>query len=272
MAFAKRHAGPWENSPSTATPIDATTLTAYDDALLALFSIDPATSDVPVWDGSKFAPGKLTAASIGTSAGIAKSQLAPLGIVDADIAPDANIDPTKIAGGGGDGGGGAPSELPGVIKAYGGGSAPSGYLFCDGSAVSRTTYADLFAAIGTNYGVGDNSSTFNIPDGRGRDLIGRGSNANIAALGANEGQAESARQPWHNHDLSNHTHYVDHTHTVDIGVTTSFDVGNVPRTDYGSPGTYGTSASSAPNSGGPSTNLSGWGSPAFLVVNFIIKT
>ena len=49
-----------------------------------------------------------------------------------------------------------------------GASLPSGYLWADGSAVSRTTYASLFAAIGTTHGVGDGSSTFNLPDKRGR--------------------------------------------------------------------------------------------------------
>jgi microcystin-dependent protein len=50
--------------------------------------------------------------------------------------------------------------------------APSGFLVCDGSAVSRSTYAALFAAIGTRYGVGDGSGTFNIPDLRGEFLRG----------------------------------------------------------------------------------------------------
>lgn len=50
--------------------------------------------------------------------------------------------------------------------------APSGYLFCNGSEVSRTTYADLFAKIGTLYGEGDGSTTFNIPELRGRFIQG----------------------------------------------------------------------------------------------------
>lgn len=62
---------------------------------------------------------------------------------------------------------------PGLIMAYGGSSAPQGWLMCDGTAVSRTTYAALFAAIGTAFGSGDGSSTFNLPDFRGRFLRGR---------------------------------------------------------------------------------------------------
>jgi len=50
----------------------------------------------------------------------------------------------------------------------------SGWLLCDGSSVSRTTYGTLFAAIGTRYGVGDGSTTFTLPDFRGRSPIGAG--------------------------------------------------------------------------------------------------
>lgn len=51
----------------------------------------------------------------------------------------------------------------GTILPFGGNSAPTGFLLCDGSAVSRTTYATLFAVIGTTYGSGDGSTTFNLP-------------------------------------------------------------------------------------------------------------
>lgn len=53
----------------------------------------------------------------------------------------------------------------GAISAYGGDTAPTGWLICDGSAISRTTYADLYAVIGTKFGAGDGSTTFNLPDG-----------------------------------------------------------------------------------------------------------
>lgn len=52
----------------------------------------------------------------------------------------------------------------GIIIPWGVASPPSGFLLCDGAAVSRTTYADLFAVVGTTYGVGDGSTTFNVPD------------------------------------------------------------------------------------------------------------
>lgn len=56
---------------------------------------------------------------------------------------------------------------PGIIAEFGNETPPSGWLECDGTAKSRTTYADLFAAIGTKWGAGDGSTTFNLPDFRG---------------------------------------------------------------------------------------------------------
>jgi microcystin-dependent protein len=62
----------------------------------------------------------------------------------------------------------------GTIMDFGGSTAPSGWLGCDGSAVSRTTYARLFGAIGTTWGTGDGSTTFNLPDFRRRVAVGSG--------------------------------------------------------------------------------------------------
>ena len=60
----------------------------------------------------------------------------------------------------------------GVITAYAGDTAPNGWLLCDGSAVSRTTYANLFSVLGTKCGAGDGSTTFNLPNIKGRSLVG----------------------------------------------------------------------------------------------------
>jgi microcystin-dependent protein len=66
------------------------------------------------------------------------------------------------------------SVSSGFILPFGGGTAPSGWLQCDGAAVSRSTYSDLFAIIGTIYGAGDGSTTFNLPDLQGRVIMGQG--------------------------------------------------------------------------------------------------
>jgi microcystin-dependent protein len=70
-------------------------------------------------------------------------------------------------------GAGSGNTIPaGTILPFAGTSAPTGYLLADGSPVSRTTYATLFAAIGTAFGAGDGVNTFNVPDLRGRFLRG----------------------------------------------------------------------------------------------------
>lgn len=63
-------------------------------------------------------------------------------------------------------------SLTGVVLAYAGINAPSGFLLCDGSPVSRSTYSGLFTIIGTNHGQGNGTTTFNLPDYRGRFLRG----------------------------------------------------------------------------------------------------
>ena len=65
----------------------------------------------------------------------------------------------------------------GTILPYGGTEAPKGWMLCQGQAVSRTGYADLFAVIGTSFGTGDGSTTFNLPDLRGEFLRGAGTNS-----------------------------------------------------------------------------------------------
>lgn len=76
-----------------------------------------------------------------------------------------------------------PSSIPtGTVNPYAGTTEPSGWLFCYGQAISRSTYADLFGVISTTYGVGDGATTFNLPDLRGRVVAGKddmgGSSAN----------------------------------------------------------------------------------------------
>jgi len=75
---------------------------------------------------------------------------------------------------------------------FAGSTAPSGYLLCDGSAVSRTTYADLFAVLGAVYGPGDGVNTFNVPDFRGRTSVGRGSGDAADATAWSLGQKRGA--------------------------------------------------------------------------------
>ena len=77
----------------------------------------------------------------------------------------------------------AQAYLPsGMILYFANSTVPTGWLQCDGSAISRTTYANLYAAIGTVYGSGDGSTTFNLPDTRGQFIRGWASASTTAAV------------------------------------------------------------------------------------------
>ena len=88
----------------------------------------------------------------------------------------------------------------GTMIDFAGTSAPAGYLACDGSAVSRITYARLFGVIGTRYGVGDGSTTFNVPDRRDRFGIGASSTRAVGSTGGTENVTLTTNQiPSHSH-------------------------------------------------------------------------
>lgn len=104
-------------------------------------------------------------------------------------------------------------------------AAPTAWLACNGNAVSRTTYAALFAAIGTTYGAGDGTTTFNLPDTRGRTLIGVGTGTGLTARARGDtGGAET-------HQLSVNE-MPAHTHTYGTGGS-----GGGGRTDGGTTNT-----------------------------------
>jgi microcystin-dependent protein len=71
----------------------------------------------------------------------------------------------------------------GLIMAYAGASLPTGWLLCDGSAVSRELNADLFTAVGTTHGAGNGSTTFNLPDLRDRFIIGKSATKVLGSTG-----------------------------------------------------------------------------------------
>lgn len=91
--------------------------------------------------------------------------------------------------------------IKGEVKIYAGASAPTGWLLCDGSPISRTTYADLFDVIGTSFGTGDGSTTFNLPDLRDKFAIGK---SGTKALGSTGGAATVNLA--HTHSTPNHVH------------------------------------------------------------------
>lgn len=109
-------------------------------------------------------------------------------------------------------------KFVGEIFLFGGSTAPALCLSCNGANVSRTTYALLFAAIGTTYGVGDNSTTFTLPDARGRVVVAPDGGQN-RLTSASIGTAAVAGAVGGNELLHSHFHDVSetpHSHTLDI--------------------------------------------------------
>ncbi len=112
---------------------------------------------------------------------------------------------------------GSLSGIPaGIYIPYGGAVAPAGWVLCDGSAISRTTYADLFTAISTAYGIGDGATTFNVPDMRGRNALGKDDMGGTPANRVTDAQADVIGG-----SLGEETKDIQHTHTGTTGTANS---------------------------------------------------
>jgi microcystin-dependent protein len=141
-------------------------------------------------------------------------------------------------------------------------SAPNGFLLCDGSAVSRTTYAALFAIIGTTFGAGDTTTTFNVPNYTNRMPYGTtigttGGSANATLV--SHTHTATVTDPGHNHT----TTLIPYNGTLGSQIHGAINSANTTGTSFtGITVTNSTEGSSATNA-----NL-----PPYLGINFIIKT
>lgn len=138
----------------------------------------------------------------------------------------------------------------GAVMPFAINSAPTGWLAADGAAVSRTTYAALFAAIGTTHGAGDSSTTFNLPDLRG--IFVRGSGSQTISGSTYSGTFAAKQQD----ALKTHTHtYLSNTYA------NSVSGGPSPITD----------GQTTSNTGNPSTGTSDETRPANIALLYCIK-
>ena len=142
--------------------------------------------------------------------------------------------------------------LTGSIVMFAGSTAPQGWLLCDGSAVSRSTYSALFDIIGTDYGAGDESTTFNVPDLTGRVAIGSSPNYPSASRGGEEAHVLTEQEiPSHSHVVGQHGH----------GNSFTFSTPSLSHTvtqavfKYNAPGTTANSGNSTTS--GSTYNLAG---------------
>lgn len=162
----------------------------------------------------------------------------------------------------------------GMISPYGGTAAPSGWLLCDGSAVSRTTYARLFAVLSTTYGAGDGSTTFNLPDLRQRFPIGKAVSGTGSTLGEASGNVD------HDHTTPDHTLTITeipahaHVQAFDGDWTTTLNGTNVDKTVISSDPTGGSVLNTGSTGGGAAHNHGSTSpnNPPYLAVNYIVKT
>lgn len=185
-----------------------------------------------------------------------------------------------------------PGGLPtGGIVDFAGGTAPSGFLLCDGSAVSRTTYSALFGVISTTFGTGDGSTTFNVPDLRSKIAVGAGqgtglTNRVLAATGGEENHALAVGElAAHNHTIDPHNHGINdpqHLHTScyagsnvrnDAAQTTVMAVASGSYCfNTNSVGTGVTTQNATANCENTGSGTGHNTMPPFIVLNKIIKT
>jgi microcystin-dependent protein len=180
----------------------------------------------------------------------------------------------------------------GQMSGFGGTTAPDGWLLCQGQAVDRTTYADLFTVIGTTYGAGNGVDTFNVPDMRGRVLVGKAASGTFQNLNASGGtetetltisqmpsHAHGVGDPGHAHGVYDPGHYhrmsgsnsdiVTNGRAIEWSDAVDFNAGVTTAVGTGI-GIYasGTGISVQNNGGGQAHN----NLQPYRVANYIIKT
>lgn len=224
----------------------------------ALFGTNDPTAgtllDSKIRDGSinaaKLQPGTITSNQIANQT-ITASQIGP-GTITSNLLAAQIIDALVPVG---------------TVVSFASSNAPaSGWLQCDGSAVSRSQYSRLFNAIGVTWGVGDGTTTFNLPDLRGRGPIGAGQSSKSDIAGRSLSNRTIANYGGEEIHLLSKDEMPSHSHDIGRGDRTAPDsihgFGSNVRSDYGI-----AKDAALPTGGGQAHNIMA----PFAVLNFIIK-
>ena len=174
-----------------------------------------------------------------------------------------------------------PGNSPyGTLIAYAGTAAPSGYALCYGQAVSRTLYPNLFSAIGTTWGIGDGSTTFNLPDLRGRtvagaDAMGGSASGNLTTAVAGFNANAAVGTTGGGQYIASHTHGITdpgHAHTLNAVLDNTGSTGPITGGFTTAVGIHSNPTSTATT--GITVNIFGGGSTGNVqptgIVNWII--
>ena len=173
----------------------------------------------------------------------------------------------------------AASSVTGSVQLFAGSSAPNGWLICNGQAISRITYAALFAVIGTTYGAGNGSTTFNIPNlvnktVRGSNSLGKTggadtvtlSTANIPAHTHGAGSYSAVSNGAHTHSLTGHAPYGTGLNTVGAGHTSGGKY--TANTNSAGAHTHTVSGTSGSTGSGSAVTITN----PYIMLHYIIKT
>ena len=229
----------WNNTAYTATFYNSTVI--GNTTAAGSGAVIPAGAKVWIWsDGTSFygndtavgnfnVAGNLTVTGTSSFVGVPTAPTASFNTNTTQIATTAFVLSNGVPAG--------------TVMMYASVNAPVNWLFCNGAAVSRTTYATLFAQIGTLYGAGDGSTTFNLPNFNDRMPIGSSTNYNLGTTGG----SKDAIVVSHAHTASSGGQSADHNHSGTTGGQSASHYHNL-NVDTGS-AFYGQSTS-----GGPATS------------------
>lgn len=240
----------------------AATATTLVDADRFVMNDDGTMKQVAITDVQTYVDANMTLRTdVVTTASIADDAVTTAKI------PDAAITAAKLAVG--------AAFVAGMVMPYAGSSAPSGWLLAYGQDVSRTTYSALFSAIGTTYGSGDGSTTFTLPDLRGRVVAGQDDMGSTSAnrltnqSGGLNGDTLGATGGSETHTLTE-AQLPAHSHS--LGTNGRVQVGNDNGTAYSGKWVSGSGSTITYSTEDTGSDTAHNNVQPTIILNYIIKT